>query len=68
MLQKKYDLIAAINSLNRLISYKEWRKYQTYHVASSFDCLIKYNYKLLILSIFVTKIDFFMNSWQMNCL
>ena len=40
-LQKKYDLIAAIKSLNRLISYKEWRKYQTCHVASSFDCLIK---------------------------
>jgi ubiquinone/menaquinone biosynthesis C-methylase UbiE len=26
---KQYDLMAAINSLNRLICYKEWRMYQT---------------------------------------
>ena len=56
---KKYDLMAAINSLKRLICYKEWRKYQTCCVASSFNCLIKWNKKLLILSIFVTHIDFF---------
>jgi hypothetical protein len=38
---KKYDFMAAINSLHRLICYKEWRKYQTCHVASSFNYLIK---------------------------
>jgi hypothetical protein len=38
-LQKQYDLMAAINSLNRLICYKEWRKYQTCRVAYSFNCL-----------------------------
>ena len=38
---KKNDLMAAIYSLNRLICYKEWRKYQTCHVVSSFNCLIK---------------------------
>ena len=38
---KKYDLRVAINSLNRLICYKEWRKHQTCCVASSFYCLIK---------------------------
>jgi peroxiredoxin len=36
---KKYILMIAINSLNRLICYKEWRKYQI--VASSFNYLIK---------------------------
>jgi hypothetical protein len=35
------NLMAAINSLNRLICYKEWRKYQTCRVASSVNCLIK---------------------------
>jgi hypothetical protein len=38
---KKYDLMVTINSLNRLICYKELRKYQI--VASSFNDLIKYN-------------------------
>jgi hypothetical protein len=41
--QKKYDLMAAINSLNRLICYKGWRKYQTCRMASSFNFLIKQN-------------------------
>jgi hypothetical protein len=40
-INKKYDLMAAINSLNRLICYKEWRKYQMCRVTSSFNCLIK---------------------------
>ena len=66
-LQKKM-FMAAINSLNRLICYKEWRKYQTCRVASSFNCLIKWNYKFFISLIFVTIIDFFMNSWQLNYL
>ncbi len=60
-LQKQYDLMAAINSLNRLICYKEWRKYQTCRVASSFNCLIELKQKLLTLSICVEKIEFFMN-------
>jgi hypothetical protein len=47
-LQNKYDLMAAIFSLNRLICYKERRKYQTCRLASSFNWLIKYNYKLFI--------------------
>jgi hypothetical protein len=38
---EKYDLMAAINNLNRLICYKEWRKYQVCRVASSFKYLIK---------------------------
>jgi uncharacterized Fe-S cluster-containing MiaB family protein len=38
---KKYDLKAAINNLNRLICYKEWRKYQMCCVASSFNYLNK---------------------------
>jgi hypothetical protein len=38
---KKYDLMAAINSQNRLIYYKKWRKYQMCRVASSFNYLIK---------------------------
>jgi hypothetical protein len=33
---KKYDLMAAITSFNRLICYKEWRKHQMYRVASRF--------------------------------
>ena len=56
---KKNNLMETINSLNRLICYKEWRKYQMCRMASSFNCLIKQNQKLLILSIFATKIDFF---------
>jgi peroxiredoxin len=40
---KKNDLMAAINSLNRLICYQEKRKYQACRVASSFNCLIKQN-------------------------
>jgi hypothetical protein len=40
---KKNDLMAATNSLNRLICYQERRKYQAYRVASSFNCLIKQN-------------------------
>ena len=42
-LQQKYDLMAAINSLNSLICYKEWKKYQAYRVASSYNCLIQQN-------------------------
>ena len=38
---KKNDSMAAINSLNRLICYKEWRKYQACPITSSFNCLIK---------------------------
>ena len=60
--KKKYDFMAAINRLNKLICYKNWRKYQMCRVASSYNFLIKQNYKLLILSIFVTKIDLLMNS------
>jgi hypothetical protein len=37
----KKMLMAAINNLNRLICYKEWRKYQVCRVASSFKYLIK---------------------------
>jgi hypothetical protein len=41
---KKNDLMAAINSLNKLIFYQERRKYQVCRVASSFlYCLIKQN-------------------------
>jgi peroxiredoxin len=40
---KKKNLMAAINSLNRLICYHERRKYQACRVASSFNCLIKQN-------------------------
>jgi hypothetical protein len=40
---KKIDLMAAINSLNRLTWYKEWTKYEACRVASSFNCLIKQN-------------------------
>jgi hypothetical protein len=40
-LWKKNDLMAAINSLNRLNCYEEWRKYQTCRMASRFNCLIK---------------------------
>jgi hypothetical protein len=49
MLQKKNDLMAAINSLNRLICYQERRKYQACRVASSFNCLIKQNVLLRVL-------------------
>ena len=31
---KKYELMAASNSLQRLICYNEWRKYHACHVAS----------------------------------
>ena len=37
---KKYDLMATINSLNILICYKEWRKYETCRVACCFNYLI----------------------------
>jgi peroxiredoxin len=40
---KKSDLMAAINSLNKLICYQERRKYQSCRVESSFNCLIKQN-------------------------
>jgi peroxiredoxin len=40
---KKKDLMAAINSLNRLICYQKRRKYQASRVASSFNCVIKQN-------------------------
>jgi ubiquinone/menaquinone biosynthesis C-methylase UbiE len=40
---KKYDLMATINSLTRLICYNEWRKHHTCRVASSFNCLVKYS-------------------------
>ena len=56
---KKYNMMAAINSLNRLICYKEWRKYQTCRVASSFNYLIELKQKMLILLEFVTKNVFF---------
>jgi hypothetical protein len=47
--------MAAINSLNRLMCCKEWRKYQTSRVASSFNYLIELKQKMLILLEFVTK-------------
>ena len=59
MLQKKYYLMADINSLNRLICYKEWIKFQPCRVASSFNFLIELKQKMLILLEFVTKNDFF---------
>jgi hypothetical protein len=43
--QNKYDLMAAINSLNRLIFDKEWRNYQTCRVVFSFNYLIDLNQK-----------------------
>ena len=56
---KKYDLMAVINCLIRLICYKEWIKYQTCRVASSFNYLIELKQKMLILLKFVTKNVFF---------
>ena len=53
-LQRKYDLMAAIISLNRLTCYKEWRNYQTCRKASSFNCFIELKQKMLILLEFVT--------------
>jgi hypothetical protein len=51
----KYDLMPAINSLNRLICYKEWRKYQACRVTSSFNYLIELKQKMLILLEFGTE-------------
>ena len=59
---KKNDLMAAINSLNRLIYYKEWRKYQTCRVESSFDYLVELKKKMLILLEFVT--NFFSSTYK----
>ena len=42
---KNKHLMAAIN---RLICYKEWRKYQTCRVASCFKYLIELTQKILI--------------------
>jgi hypothetical protein len=64
---KKYDLMAASNTLNRLICYKEWRKYQTCHVASSFIYLIELKQKMLILLEFVTN-DCHLKSLIFDCL
>ena len=63
--RKKYDLMAAINSLNRLICYNEWRKYQACRVASSFNYLIEQKQKMLILLEFVT-IFFFILTIKLN--
>jgi hypothetical protein len=52
---RKNDLMAAINCLSRLISYKEWRKYQACRVASCFNYLFELKQKMLILLKFVTK-------------
>jgi hypothetical protein len=56
---KKNDLMAAINSLNRLNCYEEWRKYQTSCMASRFNCLIKLNQNIFNSSRFVRKNYFF---------
>ena len=58
---KKNDLMAAINSLNRLICYKEWRKYQACCVASCFNFLLDLNQKMLILLKIVKKDVFFLD-------
>ena len=60
-IQTNYDLMAAINSLNRLICYKKLRKYKACCVASSFNYLIVLKQKMLILLEFVTKNDVFEN-------
>jgi hypothetical protein len=54
-LQKQNDLMSAINILNSLICYKEWRKYQACRVAFKFNYLNDLNQKMLILFEFVTK-------------
>ena len=58
--------MSAINSLNRLICYKEWRKYQACHVAFSFNYLSDLNQKMLILLEFVTKTFFFILTIKLN--
>ena len=59
-LQNKYDLMAAIYSLNRLICYKEWRKYQMCRVVFSFNYLIVLNQKMMILLEFFFYKNFFL--------
>ena len=44
-----FYLMAAINSLNKLICYNEWRKHQMCRIASCFNHLIELKQKMLIL-------------------
>jgi hypothetical protein len=53
--------MSAINSLNRLICHKEWRKYQVRRVPFSFNYLNDLNQKMLILLEFVRKTVLFFN-------
>ena len=57
---QKYDLMVAINSLDRLIYYKEGRKLQTCRAVSCFNYPIELNQQILILLKFLTKNVFFL--------
>ena len=48
------NLMAAINSLKRLICHKSWGKYQTCRVVPCYNYLIILNHQMLFLVDFVT--------------